>query len=115
MNETDIFELQASVCRTFANPTRLKILAMLETREMTVGEMAAAVGAALPNVSQHLAVLRSQDLVLSRRDGQTIYYRLADRRILRACGLIRAVLLGRMRKRGEVARRIGGATAAAEK
>ncbi len=103
MKRPDIFDLHANVCRTLANPTRLKILALLGKQEMSVGRMAATIGASLSNVSQHLAVLKAQQLVVARRHAQSVSYRLADRRIIRACALTRAVLLDRMRERGEVA------------
>ncbi len=102
--ELDIFELHASLCRTLANPTRLKVLALLGRRETSVGEMADVIGVSVPNISQHLAVLRAHDLVETRKRGQTVWYRLADRRIIKACGTIRSVLLDHMKARGVVAR-----------
>lgn len=103
MKRPDIFELHASLCGTLANPTRLKILALLGKKETSVGEMAAAIGASLANVSQHLAVLKSSHLVVARKQRQTVFYSLADRRIIQACSLIRSVLLDQMKLRGEVA------------
>ena len=103
MARPDIFELHAGICRTLANATRLKILALLGKKEMSVGEMAEAVGASLSNISQHLALLRHQHLVTARKEGQTVYYSLGDRRMIQACSLIRSVLLDQMRLRGEVA------------
>jgi ArsR family transcriptional regulator len=102
----DIFELHADLCKTLANPKRLMILALLGSREMSVGEIADFMGAPLSNVSQHLTRLKAQDVVKTRREGQTIYCRLADRRILKACALIRAVLLDGMKAHGQVAREI---------
>jgi len=99
----DIFELHAGICRTLANATRLKILALLGKQEMSVGDMAEAIGASLSNISQHLAILRGHHLVESRKEGQTVYYSLADHRIIEACSQIRSVLLDQMRLRGEVA------------
>jgi len=42
-------------------------------------------------MSQHLAVLRNSGLVLTRRDGNTIYYRLADEKVLEACRLLQSI------------------------
>ena len=100
----DIFDLHASTCGTLSNPTRLKILALLGRQERKVGELAEIIGVSPSNVSQHLAILSSHDLVLARKQAQTVFYRLADRRIIRACSLIRSVLLDKMRSHGEVAR-----------
>ncbi len=105
MKKADIFELHADVCRTLANPRRLQILALLAKGEMNVGELAGVLEVPLPNVSQHLALLRAQGLVASRKAGQMVHYRLADRRIIQACTLIRSALLDRLKERGQIALR----------
>ena len=106
MKKVDIFELHAGACKTLAHPTRLKILALLARQEMSVGELAEIVGVPMPNISQHLTVLKTGHLVRTRKDAQTVHYRLADRRTIQACTLIRSVLLDRMRERGEAAKRM---------
>ncbi len=100
----DIFELHANFCRTLANATRLKILALLGRKATTVGEIADAIGVPVPNISQHLAILKSQHLVAARKQGHSVYYSLVDRRIVQACAQIRSVLLDQMQARGEFAR-----------
>jgi ArsR family transcriptional regulator len=69
----------ADFLRTLANEHRLMILCALIERERSVGEIAARVGIAQPNASQHLLKLKAERLVATRRDGQTIYYRLVSR------------------------------------
>jgi ArsR family transcriptional regulator len=99
----DIFDLHADLCGTLSNPTRLKIIALLGDQERKVGELGEIIGVSPSNVSQHLAILSSHGLVLTRKQAQTVFYRLADRRIIRACSLIRSVLLDQMRSHGKVA------------
>ncbi len=106
MKKVDIFELHAEACKTIAHPTRLKILALLARREMSVGELAEIVGVPMPNISQHLTVLKAGQLVRTRKEGQTVHYRLADRRTIQACTLIRSVLLDRMKERGVIAQKM---------
>jgi DNA-binding transcriptional ArsR family regulator len=72
--DDQIHTLHASACQTLA-PTRLKILNALRGREIAVAELARRVGTNLPNLSQHLAILRHRRVVLTRREGVTIYYR----------------------------------------
>lgn len=60
-----------------ANEKRLLILCQLVTGERTVGELAALLGVRQSTVSQHLALLRKDGLVESRREGQSQYYSLA--------------------------------------
>jgi len=71
---------EASVLRTFkalADPTRVQLILRLGTGERSVGELVDALGAPQSSVSRHLAVLRAAELVTTRRDGTTVYYRLA--------------------------------------
>jgi DNA-binding transcriptional ArsR family regulator len=67
--------------KSLASPVRLRILCMLIEREASVGELADALGVRQSVASQHLALLRKDGLVATRRDGQTIWYSLADDRV----------------------------------
>ena len=72
----------ANILALLANQRRLMVLCKLTERgEMTVSDLAEAVGLSQSALSQHLARLREQHLVAFRRDGQTLWYRLADPRI----------------------------------
>ena len=102
----EIFQIHAEYCRVLANPKRLMILACLDMREMSVGELAETIGAPLSTVSQHLNTLKNKHLVASRKDGQTVYYRHTDARIMDACRMIRTVLIDGMKTRGEIAHEI---------
>ena len=55
-----------------ADPKRLRIVGMLRDRELSVGELAEALGVAYPNVSQHLNVMRDAGLVATRRSGTNV-------------------------------------------
>jgi ArsR family transcriptional regulator len=62
--------------KALADPTRREILRLLRSGEKTAGELAACFDMSKPSVSHHFAVLKSADLIRSRRDGQQIYYAL---------------------------------------
>lgn len=96
------FELQADICQTLANAKRLQILNLLKNGEMSVGAMVAALNIAKPNLSQHLAVMRQKGILASRREGTTIYYRLATPHIIEACHIMRQVLLEALAVRGSL-------------
>ena len=87
-----LFRLQADICKTLADPTRLMILHELKKGEMSVGQLTANLGMPQSNISRHLAVLRERDVVTARREGTTIYYALANPKIAAACDLVREVL-----------------------
>ena len=81
----------AAIARALGDPKRLCVLESLAAGEVSVGELATRVSCQVPNMSQHLAVLRSAGLVTARRDGNTVYYRLADPRVIEACHLLMSI------------------------
>ena len=81
----------AGVARALADPKRLCVLERLAAGERSVSDLSRDVGCQVPNMSQHLAVLRSAGLVASRRQGSTIFYRLTDNRVLDAYQLLQKV------------------------
>ena len=81
----------AFVGRALADPKRLCVLESLSEGELSVRDLATRVSCQVPNMSQHLAVLRSAGLVSSRREGSTVFYRLADPRVLEAYRLIQTI------------------------
>jgi DNA-binding transcriptional ArsR family regulator len=81
----------AAIGRALADPKRLCVLESLASGELSVSELSTTVGCQVPNMSQHLAVLRSAGLVQSRREGSTIFYRLAGVRVLEAYRLIQSL------------------------
>lgn len=68
----------ASLLRLLGNEKRLMILCQLVDGELSVGEIQPRVGLSQSALSQHLALLREEGVVATRRSGQTIHYRLAD-------------------------------------
>lgn len=81
----------AAISRALADAKRLCVLEILAGGERSVSDLSREASCQVPNMSQHLAVLRSAGLVESRRDGNTVYYRLTDPRILEAYRLIKSV------------------------
>ena len=81
----------ANIARALADPKRLCVLEQLADGERSVSDLSRDVGCQVPNMSQHLGVLRTAGLVASRREGTTVFYRLADARVLDAYRLLQQV------------------------
>ena len=81
----------AAIARALADPKRLCVVERLAGGERSVSDLSREVGCQVPNMSQHLSVLRSAGLVASRREGSTVFYRLVDDRILDAYRLLQQV------------------------
>ena len=67
-----------SLLKGLANESRLMIVCVLSEGEFSVGQLNQRIDLSQSALSQHLAVLREQGMVQTRRESQTIYYRLAD-------------------------------------
>ena len=98
-----VYEMQVQICKAFANPARLRMLDMLAKREYAVAELQAALKISAPNVSQHLAILKSAGIVSTRRSGKQIYCSLTIPEVKTACQLIRDVLRAQVRNERKLA------------
>ncbi len=98
----EITILQAEVLKTLASPRRLEILHRLAEGPCEVSRLADDIAASQPNVSQHLAVLRSAGIVDAERDGREVRYRLTDPDVMVACALMRGVLQRRLERLGRL-------------
>lgn len=78
----------AAMLRTLSNERRLMILCQLAEGEMSVGKIGKTVPLSQSALSQHLAVLREQGIVSTRRESQTIYYRIVEPAALRIIALL---------------------------
>jgi len=101
----EVYRLQADVLKALSNPRRLEMVHLLAQGPCEVGKLAEELGITQPNVSQHLAVMRSIGIVEAERDGREVRYRLTDPDIVSACETMRGVLLRRIHRMSEVASR----------
>ena len=84
-----LYDQFARVGKALANPHRLELLDLLAQGERRVEDLAREAALSIANASQHLQALRRARLVEARRDGTSIFYRLADERVFRAWQAIR--------------------------
>lgn len=96
--------MHAQVCKTLADSKRLRIINVLRDGEMTVGDMARALGLRQANLSQHLTLLRERGVVTTRRQGLNIYYSLSSPKIVQACELMREVLAEHLARSAQLSR-----------
>ncbi len=71
----------SAVLKSLGNEDRLILLCHLSQEELSVGQLSLLTGIVQPTLSQQLGVLRSEQMVATRRDGKHIYYRIADDKI----------------------------------
>ncbi len=96
--DQQVFERQASICKAFANPTRLHLLDFVSRGECTVADRQQELGISKANLSQHLAILRSAGVITTRRKERHVTCALAMPEVKQACQLIRNVLRAQVRQ-----------------
>ena len=90
-----LYEVKAGLFKGLSHPLRIRLLELLaDGAEHGVGELQEATGLEASHLSQHLAVLRRQRLVVSERRASNVYYRLADPRVAELLAVARGLLLG---------------------
>jgi len=104
--EEKIFQMHAEICKSMANPTRLRIMNLLREGEKSVEELRGKLKLPKANLSQHLSVLRQRRIVSTRREGLNIYYKVANPKMIKACDLLREVLLEQLREGQQLIRGI---------
>jgi ArsR family transcriptional regulator len=87
--DSPLHAYKAKVFQALSHPTRVAIVETLRDDELSAGDLAARLGLEQPNLSQHLAVLRSNQIVTTRRAGNLIYYALRDRVLSQVLDLLK--------------------------
>jgi len=102
----EILKLQAEICKIFANDKRLGIINLLKDSEMSNSELMKKTGLSKVSMSQHINVLKSKSVILVRREGVQLYYRIANPKIIQACNLMKEVLVEQLMEKGKTASRL---------
>ncbi len=85
------FSENASIFKMLSNPIRLEILNRLRVKDHTVEQLTKLLDLRKANTSQHLSILRSAKIILPRRNGQNVYYHLAQPKIVEACRVLKEI------------------------
>jgi DNA-binding transcriptional ArsR family regulator len=101
-----VYERHAEMCKVFSHSTRLMILNVLREEEMTVAAIADKLGIVMGTISPHLLMMKRQRVLVSRKQGNQVFYRLANPRMLQAFDLIRELLYEQMSQEGLLTRHL---------
>lgn len=101
-----LYERHAEMCKVFSDATRLMILNVLRQGEMTVTGISNKLGIPLGTVSPHLLMMKRRRALLSRKQGNQIFYSLANPKMLQAFDLIRDILYEQMKQEETLTRRL---------
>ena len=92
MRSDPVYVVKAQLFRVLGHPVRIRILEVLSDGERTVGDLQAALELDSSGTSQHLAALRQQGILDSRRAGTSVYYRIRDPRVSQLLAVAKDIL-----------------------
>ena len=96
--EDRIYIYSSEMCKVFSHPKRLEIINTLRDKEMSAGELGERLGLPAANLSQHLTMMKERHILTSRKEGNMVYYRIANPRLIDACDLLREILFEQIRQ-----------------
>ena len=82
-------QFKSEIFQGLANPTRIALVELLRDGELSAGTLIEKLGIEQANASQHLAVLRAKQIVLSRKVGNQVYYSIRDQALLEVLDILR--------------------------
>lgn len=98
MAENHIFELHADVCKALGHPLRIQVIDILQDKELCFTDILDLTGGLKSNLSQHLSVMTKKGILITRREGQCVYFKLSSKKVAQACQLMREVLIESLQK-----------------
>ena len=96
--EDQIYIYHAQMCKMLSHPKRLEIINLLRDGELNVTELRLKLHMSPANLSQHLALMRERKILIARKEGNVVYYRLANLRFLEAFDILREILVEQIRQ-----------------
>lgn len=96
--EDQLYDYHAEMCKVFSHAKRLELINILREKEMSAGKLGERLGLTPANLSQHLTMMRERHILASRKEGNVVYYRIANPRLLEAFDLLREILFEQIRQ-----------------
>lgn len=96
--EDQIYAYHADMCKVFSHPKRLEVINVLRDGEMTVSELVQKLGLTIGNLSQHLSMMKERRILLSRKEGNMVYYRIANPKLIPCFDMMREMLFDQIRQ-----------------
>ena len=102
----EIVKMQAEIMKTFAHPVRMKIIKAICKSEKSAAEILKITKLSKANLSQHMRQIINSGLVFYRKEGVQIFYRLANRKISKACELMQEIAMENLKYKAKVLQKI---------
>lgn len=100
--EQELCSIHAEMCKVFSHPKRLELLNILRDQEYNVSELANKLGMSIGNLSQHLTMMKQRRVLATRKEGNEVYYHLANPKLSKVFDLMRKILMEQIERDGEL-------------
>ena len=100
--EDRIYAYHADMCKVFSHPKRLELINELRGKEMNVTDLSRRLDITPTNLSQHLAMMKERRILVSRKEGNVVYYRIANPRLLTIFDMMRQMLFEQIAQDAEL-------------
>ena len=96
--ENQLYTYHAEMCKVFSHPKRLELINILREKEMSAGEIGERLRITPANLSQHLTMMKERRILVSRKEGNAVYYRITNPRLLEVFDMLREILFEQIRQ-----------------
>ncbi|OGN91720.1 MAG: hypothetical protein A2Z70_01755 [Chloroflexi bacterium RBG_13_48_17] len=86
------------MCQVFSHPKRLEVINVLREGEMSVTELAQKLELTIGNLSQHLSMMKERHILTTRKEGNMVYYRILNPKLLRCFDMMREMLFDQIKQ-----------------
>ncbi len=100
--EDQIYTYHAEMCQVFSHPKRLEVINVLRDGEMSVTELAQRLELTAGNLSQHLSLMKDRHILISRKEGNMVFYRILNPKLIRCFDMMREMLFEQIRQDAEL-------------
>lgn len=106
MADNTIYKLHADVCKALGNPLRIQIIDLLQDNELTFSEILHKTKGLKSTLSQHLSVMVRKGILVQRKEGINVYFKLSSPKVAKACALMREVLIAYLKKHKNILKKM---------
>ena len=96
--DDQIYQYHAEMCQVFSHPKRLEVINVLRDGEMSVTELAQKLELTIGNLSQHLSMMKERHILLTRKEGNMVYYRILNPKLIRCLDMMREMLFDQIKQ-----------------
>lgn len=106
MVNKNIYTLQANICKALGHPTRIELIDILQNEELCFSDLLKKIGGPKSNLSQHLSNMTNKGIVMTRKEGLNVYFRLTSKKVSTACRIMREVLIENLHHQNKINKRV---------